>query len=287
MTDKKEPHNTQSKTWLDKLSQKLLGEPKNKDDLLGILRDSEERELIDSDTLKMIEGVLQVSQMKVRDIMIPRPQMIVVEKDDTPEVFLPKIIDSAHSRFPVIGDDRDEVIGILLAKDCLMAAFKQDESFKIDQMLRPPVFVPESKRLDAMLKEFRSNRNHMAIVIDEYGGVAGLITIEDVLEQIVGDIADEHDPYHHKVFIKKQNDNNFTVNALTPIEEFNEYFSAKLEDDEFDTIGGIVMHALGHLPARGEQVTIGQHRFKVLHADNRRIRLLRATIIDEDEGDVV
>ncbi|HFC54010.1 MAG TPA: CBS domain-containing protein [Gammaproteobacteria bacterium] len=263
-------------SWLEKIGQALYqGEPRSRDELLEMMRDAARRGLLDGDALAMIEGVLQVAEMQVRDIMIPRSQMVVVERDADPRSWLPVIIESAHSRFPVIEESRDEIIGILLAKD-LLAWLAQggDEAFDIREALRPAVFIPESKRLNVLLKEFRASRNHMAIVVDEYGGVAGLVTIEDVLEQIVGEIEDEHD-IDGDTYIMRYGPNRHTVKALTPIDEFNDYFAADFSDDEFDTIGGLVMKGFGHMPKRGEQITLGQFRFKVLRADNRRIHLLQ------------
>ena len=268
---------TSSRSWLERLSFALLGEPKDREQLVELIRDAQQRELLDPEALTMIEGVLQVAEMQVRDIMVPRAQMAVVERDAALDKILPVVIESAHSRFPVIGDNRDEVVGILLAKD-LLAYYGQDngKAFNVRDILRPAVFIPESKRLNVLLKEFRASRNHMAIVVDEYGGVAGLVTIEDVLEQIVGEIVDEHD-IEEDAYIKKHNDNVYAVKALTPIEEFNHYFSSDLSDDEFDTIGGLVMHRFGRLPRRGEVISIDRFRFKVLSADSRRIHLLQVT----------
>ena len=268
---------TSSRSWLERLSFALLGEPKDREQLVELLRDAQQRELLDPEALTMIEGVLQVAEMQVRDIMVPRAQMAVVERDATLDKILPTVIESAHSRFPVIGDNRDEVVGILPAKD-LLAYYGQDnaKNFNVRDILRPAVFIPESKRLNVLLKEFRASRNHMAIVVDEYGGVAGLVTIEDVLEQIVGEIIDEHD-IEEDAYIMKHNDNVYAVKALTPIEEFNHYFFAEFSDDEFDTIGGLVMHRFGRLPRRGEVISIDRFRFKVLSADSRRIHLLQVT----------
>jgi magnesium and cobalt transporter len=268
---------TSSRSWLERLSFALLGEPKDREQLVELLRDAQQRELLDPEALTMIEGVLQVAEMQVRDIMVPRAQMAVVERDAALDNILPIVIESAHSRFPVIDDNRDEVVGILLAKD-LLAYYGQDnaKNFNVRDILRPAVFIPESKRLNVLLKEFRASRNHMAIVVDEYGGVAGLVTIEDVLEQIVGEIVDEHD-IEEDAYIKKHNDNVYAVKALTPIEEFNHYFFAKFSDDEFDTIGGLVMNRFGRLPRRGEVISIDRFRFKILNADSRRIHLLQVT----------
>ncbi len=263
------------RSWFERLSLALLGEPKDREQLIELLRDAQQRELLDADALAMIEGVLQVANMQVRDIMVPRAQMAVVERDATLEEILPIVIESAHSRFPVIGDTRDEVVGILLAKD-LLSYFGPEQAgkFNVRNILRPAVFIPESKRLNMLLKEFRASRNHMAIVVDEFGGVAGLVTIEDVLEQIVGEIIDEHD-IEEDAYIKKHKDSVYAVKALTPIDEFNEYFKAEFSDEEFDTIGGLVMHSFGRLPKRGESISIDRFRFKVLNADSRRIHLLQ------------
>ncbi len=268
------------RSWLERLSQALLGEPKDREQLVELLRDLQQRGLFDADALGMIEGVLQVSEMQVRDIMIPRSQMVVVARDASPDQLLPVIVESGHSRFPVIGESRDEVVGILLAKD-LLRFCAADDGFNLREVLRTPVFVPESKRLNVLLKEFRSSRNHMAIVVDEYGGVAGIVTIEDVLEQIVGEIEDEHD-IDEDLFVLKHGEDHYTVKALTPIQDFNEYFGSDFSDEEFDTIGGLVMNAFGHLPKRGEGVSIDRFLFKVIRADNRRIHLLRVSLLPED-----
>lgn len=264
-------------TWLERLRRRVSDAPRDRDQLVDLLREAQRRNLLDADALGMIEAVLQVSEMQVRDIMIPRAQMVVVERDEAPENILPRIIDSGHSRFPVIGGNRDEVIGILLAKDMLRHFVGNSRhAFSLRDTLRPAVFIPESKRLNMLLKEFRASRNHMAIVVDEYSGVAGLVTIEDVLEQIVGDIGDEHDVDEAR-FILKHSESSYTVKALTPIEDFNEFFDARLSDEEFDTIGGLVTNAFGYLPRRGESITLGDYRFQVLRADNRRVHLLHVT----------
>ncbi len=264
-------------SWFDRLSRRLLQAPHDREHLIELLRAAQRRNLLDADALGMIEGVLQVSEMQVRDIMIPRAQMVVVERDEAPEEILPRIIDSGHSRFPVVGENRDEVVGILLAKD-MLRHFAGDGTapFSLRDNLRPAAFIPESKRLNMLLKDFRSSRNHMAIVVDEYGGVAGLVTIEDVIEQIVGDIGDEHD-IEDGSLILKHSDSSYTVKALTPIEDFNEAFGTAFSDEEFDTIGGLVTNAFGYLPRRGESVTLGDYRFQVLRADNRRVHLLHVT----------
>ncbi len=272
------------RSWLDRLSSALQKEPQDKDRLFEELKDPKYSHLLDADALAMIEGVLDVSEMQVRDSMIPRSHMVVVEFDESPDEFLPKIIASAHSRFPVIGENKDEVIGILLAKDLLRYTFDSDAQFNLKDIIRPAVFVPESKRLDVLLQEFRLKRNHMAIVVDEYGGVAGLVTIEDVLEEIVGEIEDEHD-IAEAANIQALTEQQYAVQALTPIEEFNEHFNAQLSDEEFDTIGGLVVHSFGHLPKKDEEVTIGNFHFKVLLADKRRLRLLEMAVMPtiEDE----
>lgn len=274
------------RSWLERLSDALLREPTDKEQLILLLRDAVDRDLIDSEALSMIEGVMQVAEMQVREIMIPRAQMAVVQAGDRPEDFLPMVIDTAHSRFPVISDNKDDVQGILLAKD-LLAYFARGEDarsgFDIREVLRPAVFIPESKRLNVLLKDFRANRNHMAIVVDEYGGVSGLVTIEDVLEQIVGEIEDEHD-FDEDVFIIKHAGGRYVVKALIPIDEFNEYFSSDFSDQEFDTIGGLVMQQFGRLPKRGEFVDLGRFRFKVLRADNRRVHLLQVIVLDNKKS---
>jgi magnesium and cobalt transporter len=271
------PPQSSTRSWLERLGQVLAGEPRDRNELVEILRDAAERRLLDPNSLGMIEGVLQVPELRVRDIMIPRSQMVVIEQDMPIDQILPILITTVHSRFPVIGENKDEVLGILLAKDLLSFAFgNSDKPFNIRDVLRPAVFVPESKRLDVLLQEFRRNRNHMAIVVDEYGGVTGLVTIEDVLEQIVGDIEDEYDTDDDQL-IKKYSENTYTVKALTPIEEFNEFFNAILETKDADTIGGLVTREFGHLPKRSESVEIGGFNFKVLRADNRRVHLLQVT----------
>jgi magnesium and cobalt transporter len=269
-----------SRSWLEKLAHLFQSEPKERSDLIEILKTAQQNALITTDVFAMLEGVLQVSEMQVRDIMIPRSQMVVIEDSMTVEQILPIVIESAHSRFPVIGDNRDDLEGILLAKDLLpvlleMAQNEGSFRFNLKDLLRPAVIVPESKRLDVLLKEFRINRNHMAIVVDEYGGVAGLVTIEDVLEQIVGEIEDEHDFDDEDDFIKPHGDHEFVIKAQTPIEDFNDYFKSDLSDEEFDTIGGLIIQAFGHVPSKDEKVTLDRFEFTVLSADTRRVRLLR------------
>ena len=253
------------------------GEPRDRAELVEELREAGRRGLIEADALSMLEGVLEVADLQVRDIMVPRSQMVVLDREDPPEKLLPVIVESGHSRFPVIGEDRDQVVGILLAKD-LLRYFGEGGSAEFDmrEVLRPAVFVPESKRLNVLLKEFRVSRNHMAVVVDEYGGVSGVVTIEDVIEEIVGDIADEYDIEEDQT-IRRDAERQFTVHALARIEDFNEFFGTRFSDEEFDTIGGLVMHQFGRLPKRGEAVTIDGFDFKVLRSDRRRIDLLRVT----------
>lgn len=275
MNDELHPPQTSQRSWLEKIGQILAGEPRDRNELIEILRDAAERRLLDLNALGMIEGILQVPELRVRDIMIPRSHMVVIEQEMPLDQILPTVITTIHSRFPVIGENKDEILGILLAKDLLSYTFDNlEKPFNIREILRPAVFVPESKRLDVLLQEFRRNRNHMAVVVDEYGGVTGLVTIEDVLEQIVGDIEDEYDTDDDQL-IKKYNKNTYAIKALTPIEDFNDYFSATLEDKELDTIGGLVTREFGHLPKRGETVEISGYRFKVLRADSRRLHLLQ------------
>lgn len=281
MDDKKD-----SKNWFERISQAFLGEPQDREQLITLLRDAQSRNLLDADVLAMIEGALEVSERGVRDVMVPRGQMVVVHRDAPIKDLLKVIVESGHSRFPVVTDDKDEVSGILLAKDLLQFFASDSESnFNIREYLRPVVYIPESKRLNTLLHEFRSNRNHMAIVVDEYGAVSGLVTIEDVLEQIVGDIDDEHDTdLGDNIF--KHDDGLFVMRALTGIDEFNDYFHMTFPDNDFDTVGGMIMHHLGHMPRRQEVVTIGQCRFKVLRADSRRIYMLQMQCLQQEELDL-
>ena len=253
----------------------MSGEPQNREALLEDLREATERGLLDADALEMLEGVIAVGDLQVRDIMVPRSQMTVVARDERAATLLPVVVESGHSRFPVIGEDRDQVIGILLAKDLLRYyAESAPADFDIREVIRPAVFVPESKRLNVLLKEFRKNRHHMAIVVDEYGGVAGLVTIEDVIEQIVGDIADEYD-VEEDLAIRRDSERHYTVRALTRIAEFNDYFGSHFSDQEFDTVGGLVAHGFGRVPRRGDQVRLADFEFRVVRADRRRIELLK------------
>jgi magnesium and cobalt transporter len=261
--------------WLKRLTQGLAPEPQDRHELLTVLRDAGDRGLVDSDALNMLEGVLEVSDLQVRDIMVPRAQMVFIRRDERAGIILPKVVESGHSRFPVMDEDRDDIVGILLAKDLLRLTMDKRERFDIREFMRPAVFVPESKRLNVLLREFRRNRNHMAIVVDEYGGVSGLVTIEDVIEQIVGEIDDEFD-VEDDLNIRRDAERQFTVRGATRIAEFNEYFSARLSEEEgFDTVAGLIMKQLGHLPRRGEGATIDGFEFRVLRADRRRIDALR------------
>ncbi len=262
--------------WLKRLTQGLSVEPQDRAELLAVLREASERGLIDGDALTMLEGVLEVGDLKVRDIMVPRAQMAFVRRNEPAARILSVVVESGHSRFPVLDVDRDDIVGILLAKDLLRLTTAQArERFDIREYMRPAVFVPESKRLNVLLKEFRRNRNHMAIVVDEYGGVSGLCTIEDVIEQIVGEIDDEFDVEDDQN-IRRDAERQFTVRGVTRIEEFNEYFGARLSEAEgFDTVAGLVMKQLGRLPRRGESLSIDGFELRVLRADRRRIEALR------------
>ena len=266
---------------LERISHWLMREPEDREQLIELLHGAYENNLMDADALAMIEGVLQVSEMRVGEIMIPRVQMDVIDINDPPEVFIPHVIETAHSRFPVIGKDRDDVIGILLAKDLLRHFAEADADIR--GMLRPAVFIPESKRLNVLLKDFRSNRNHIAIVVNEYGGVSGLVTIEDVLEQIVGDIEDEYDFDETEDNIIPEHEGVYRVKASTEIDDFNEIVGANFPDEEFDTVGGLVISRFGHLPKRGESVRFDGFNFSVLRADSRRLLAVRVTRVPPEE----
>ena len=270
-------------TLLERLSTMLLREPEDREQLIALLHSAYERNLLDADALSMMEGVIQVSERQVREIMIPRAQMDVIDISEAPEKFIPYVIETAHSRFPVIDGDKDNIIGILLAKDLLR--YYAGEEFDVRDMLRPAVFVPESKRLNILLRDFRSNRNHIALVVDEYGGVCGMVTIEDVLEQIVGDIADEYDFDEDEDNIIRQDDAHWRVKADTEIADFNETLGTDFSDEDYDTIGGLVLKAAGQLPKRNERVQIGEWQFTVLRADSRRLHSLLAerTLIEAAE----
>lgn len=276
-----------SRSWLERVGQLFTSTPGSRDELLALIRSMRDSDVIDGDTLGIIEGAICVSDMQVREILIPRSQMVSIRAATHPRDFLPTIIESAHSRFPVLGEDRDEIIGILLAKDLLALILEPSrmKRFAIKDHVRSAMVVPESKQLDSLLREFRITKNHMAIVVNEYGGVAGLVTIEDVLEQIVGEIEDEHDIEEDDYLIKDLEGEDFTVKAITPIDEFNQHFETHYSDDEFDTIGGLVMHAFGRLPQREETVDMDHLRFTVLSADGRTIRLLRVTPLGNNRDD--
>lgn len=269
------------RTWLERVADLFSGEPSSRRDLLDMLRDAANRNLLDADALNIIFGALGVAEIQARDIMIPRSQLIYLQADSQPKDFLPTIIESQHSRFPVIGDDLDDVKGVLHAKDLLPLLLEEAwEDFDIKDCMRPATVIPESKRLNVLLQEFRATRNHMAVVVDEYGHVSGAVTIEDVLEQIVGEIEDEHD-VDDDSFIKPLDETSFTIKATTSIEDFNEHFGADLDDEEFDTIGGLVLKHFGRLPKREEMAVVGPFQFRVLNADSRRIRLLHMTVIGD------
>ncbi|MBI5890346.1 MAG: CBS domain-containing protein [Nitrosomonadales bacterium] len=270
-------------TLLERLSTMLLREPEDREQLIALLHSAYERNLLDADALSMMEGVIQVSERQVREIMIPRAQMDVIDISHPPEQFIPYVINTAHSRFPVTDGDKDNIIGILLAKDLLR--YYAGEEFDVRDMLRPAVFVPESKRLNVLLRDFRSNRNHIALVVDEYGGVCGMVTIEDVLEQIVGDIADEYDFDEDVDNIIRQDDAHWRVKADTEIAVFNETLGTDFSDEDYDTIGGLVLKTAGQLPKRGESFQIGEWRFTVMRADSRRLHslLVERSLIEDAE----
>jgi hemolysin (HlyC) family protein len=280
MSEERAGSDAGERSWLEKIGQLFSSEPRNTKDLADVLGVAAENEVIDEDAHSIMEGAMQVADMQARDIMIPRAQMVVIKNECSLEEILPQITRSAHSRYPVVGESTDDILGILLAKDLLPQILNNDHSsFKVESLLRPTVVVPESKRLNVLLREFRENRNHMAIVIDEYGGVAGLVTIEDVLEEIVGEIEDETDAEADR-FIRKISDEDFFIKALTPIDDFNNYFETRFSDEEFDTIGGLVMQSLGHMPSRNEVAVIDKFEFKVINADQRKIHSLRMRPLD-------
>ena len=267
------------RSWLDRISAALSGEPTSREDLIELLRDVQADGLIAADTLRMMEGAIAVSDMTVADVMVPRAQMVALPADARFLDLMKDVVESGHSRFPVHGEDKDEILGILLAKDLLRGVVADNGPGTIRELLRPAVLIPESKKLNVLLREFRQSRNHMAIVIDEYGGVAGLVTIEDVLEQIVGEIDDEHDEAEDgSALISAQADGQFVVDALTPISDFNDRFGADFDDDEYDTIGGLVTNAIGHLPEAGEELTLGRFVFRVARADARRLHALHVGV---------
>ena len=281
MTDDQPPSSSSSqKGLINRITHFLSGEPQDQEDLLEILKEAQGKRLLDAEALTMIEGVLLFSKKQVRDIMLPRIQMHAVPKEATLEEIVPLVLEHGHSRFPVIEDDRSEVVGILLAKDLLTHAVDGKDK-KVEDVMRSVCVVPESKRLNVLLREFRTERNHMAIVVDEYGMTAGLVTIEDVLEEIVGEIEDEHDGKEEE-YVTKCNGNKYSIKALMPIDEFNVYFSANLVDEEHDTIGGYVIHQLGYMPKKGDKLVQDEFRFDITHADDRRVYLLKLKVKEKE-----
>ncbi|MFQ3199997.1 MAG: magnesium and cobalt transporter [Zhongshania sp.] len=283
MSEDRSSTDPSDKSWIEKIAYAFSSEPKTREDLFELLAVAKQNEVIDDDAINIVEGAMHISDMQAREIMVPRPQMVVLKADQPLSELLPMIIDTGHSRYPVIGDTLDNVLGILLSKDLLPLLWKFETSADIDirDILRPATLVPESKRLNVLLRDFREKRNHMAVVIDEYGGAAGLITIEDILEQIVGEIEDEYDE-DDDLPIRKIAENDFVVQALTPIDDFNDHFNARFSDDEFDTIGGLLLKAFGHLPSRNEVTRLENYEFKVVNADSRQIHLLRMSKLEEE-----
>ncbi len=276
------PPQERRRGWLERISTMLSGEPSTREDLVELLRDAQADGLIAADTLRMMEGAIAVSDLTVGDVMIPRAQMVALPAEASLLELMKRVVESGHSRFPVHGEDKDEILGILLAKDLLRGVVADNGPGSVHSLLRPAVLIPESKRLNVLLREFRQSRNHMAIVIDEHGGVAGLVTIEDVLEQIVGEIDDEHDDAEDPhALIAAQADGLFVVDALTPIDDFNERFDADFDDDEYDTIGGLVTAAIGHLPEAGEELTLGRFVFRVSSADVRRVHAFHVDVLGD------
>ena len=270
------------RSWLERIGSALSGEPTSREDLVELLRDAQSDGLIAADTLRMMEGAIAVSDLSVGDVMIPRSQMVALPADARFLDLMKQVVESGHSRFPVHGEDKDEILGILLAKDLLRGVVADNGPGSVRELLRPAVLIPESKRLNVLLREFRLSRNHMAIVVDEYGGVAGLLTIEDVLEQIVGEIDDEHDDAEDpQALIAAQADGQYVVDALTPIGDFNERFGADFDDDEYDTIGGLITAAIGHLPEAGEELSLGRFVFRVASADVRRVHAFHVDVLSD------
>lgn len=282
MSEDRSSNDPGDRSWIERIAHVFSSEPKTREDLFDVLSVAKQNEVIDDDAISIVEGAMHISDMQAREIMIPRPQMVVLKADQPLSELLPVIIDTGHSRYPVVGDNLDDVQGILLSKDLLPLLWRSEKCEEVDirSLLRPATLVPESKRLNVLLRDFREKRNHMAVVIDEYGGAAGLITIEDILEQIVGEIEDEYDE-EDDLPIRKIADNDFVVQALTPIDDFNEYFNAGFSDEEFDTIGGLLLKAFGHLPSRNEVTQLDRFEFKVVNADHRQIHLLRMRAIAE------
>ncbi|MFW6344860.1 MAG: HlyC/CorC family transporter [Halomonas sp.] len=273
---------SEGRSWRDRLRRMIAhAEPRSREELIAYLRRGQGVGLLDADALSMIEGVMHVSELQARDIMIPRPQVTTLSRDSAPQELLPAILRTGFSRFPVTGESKDDVIGILLAKDLLRLFQESGGGFHLREVLRPVLFIPESKRLDALLKQFRESRNHMSVVVDEYGGLAGIVTIEDVIEQIVGEIDDEHD-FDEDAPILARDDGSWIVKAVTPIDAFNETLGAALSDEDLDTVGGVVAQRFGHVPRRGERIVFAGFEFRVLRADQRRIHLLRVMPVGED-----
>ena len=279
-TNDSKTNDADERSWLDRLTQMVTGTPYTRADLEGLLKLAADNEVIDEDAKTIMEGALIVGEMQARDVMIPRAQMVVIRDGATLSDVLPQIIHTGHSRYPVIGESTDDILGILLAKDLLPFVLHPDAKFDLNALLRPAVIVPESKRLNVLLREFRQARNHMAIVIDEYGGVAGLVTIEDVLEEIVGEIEDETDS-DEEIQIRKLTEDSYFVQALTPVEDFNDAFDVEFSDEEFDTIGGLVLQAFGRLPARNETINFSGFEFRVINSDQRKLNSLRVTVLPE------
>ena len=280
MNEDQSDNGSGKRTWVEKIGQAFSAQPRSRDDLLDLLKAAADDGVIDADVYLMMEGALDVSETQVRDAMIPRSQMVVVHVDSPLEEFLPQIVESGHSRFPVIGEDKDEVVGILLAKDLLPHVAPGGPPIDLAAIIRPAVVIPESKRLNVLLRDFRVSRNHMAIVVDEYGGVSGLITIEDVLEEIVGEIGDEYDE-DEEIFIQPSGEGRYLVQALTPIDEFNEVFSSAFSDDDYGTVGGLLLAQFGRVPEFGDIMTLGDRfEFRVVKANNRRIITLEMNVLD-------
>ncbi len=276
------PDSERRRSWLDRISSAFSGEPSTRDDLLVLLRDAHGDGLIAADTLRMMEGALSVAELTVGDVMISRSQIVSLSVEGEFTDLMKQVVESGHSRFPVHGENKDEILGILLAKDLLRGVVDDQRPGNIRELMRPAVLIPESKKLNLLLKEFRLSRNHMAIVVDEYGGVAGLVTIEDVLEEIVGEIDDEHDEAEDgAALIAAQADGQYVVDALTPIDDFNERFGADFPDDEYDTVGGLVTAAIGHLPETDEELTLGRFAFRVARADSRRVHAFHVGVLSD------
>ena len=267
------------KSWLRRTSKFLKPSPTERQDIVDALYEAESQHLVDLGTVAMMEGALLVSEMQVRDIMVPRSQMVFIDEDESREQILPKVVESGHSRFPVLDDKHEKVLGILLAKDLLATNENPEQRFDIMDIIRPAVFVPETKRLNILLREFRASRNHLAIVVDEYGEIDGIVSIEDVIEQIVGEIDDEHD-IEDEEFIRQHRGNRYTIKAHTPLEEFNEFFNTSFNDETYDTIGGVVTNEFGHVPERSESIEFKGFEFKILRADKRRILVMRVVRVN-------